>query len=126
MKTILVDDMPLDMSLLQIKCKDFQDIEIVGAFDDYSNALSYAADNEVECALLDIDMPGMNGIELADLLQKAYKDIIIVFVTAYSKFALEIMKKEENLIIYKPVLQENLEEVVNLVRNRYSSLKKTA
>ena len=123
MKTILVDDMLLDMKLLQIKCKDFQEIEIVGTFQDYSDALHYVAGNEVECALLDIDMPGMNGIELADQLQKFCKDIIIVFVTAYSKFAFELLKKEENLIIYKPILQENLEEVMEKVRNRYHSRK---
>ena len=42
MKTILVDDMILDMQLFEIKCKDLPDFEIVGKFTDSREALDFA------------------------------------------------------------------------------------
>ena len=69
MKTILVDDMLLDLQLFELKCADIPDFEIVGKFTDPAQAVEYAGSHEVDFALLDIDMPGMNGIELARRLR---------------------------------------------------------
>ena len=65
MKTILVDDMLLDLQLFELKCADMPDFEIVGKFTDPNAAIEYAAGHVVDFALLDIDMPGMDGIHLA-------------------------------------------------------------
>ena len=62
MKTILVDDMLLDLQLFELKCADMPDFEIVGKFTDPNAAIEYAAGHVVDFALLDIDMPGMDGI----------------------------------------------------------------
>ena len=83
MKTILVDDMLLDMQLLELKCAGMPEIEIVGKFTVPEEAIVYAEAHEVEFAMLDIDMPGMNGIELAMRLREMRRDIIIVFITAH-------------------------------------------
>lgn len=64
MKTILVDDMLLDLQLFELKCADMPDFEIVGKFTDPNAAIEYAAGHVVDFALLDIDMPGMDGIHL--------------------------------------------------------------
>ena len=89
MKTILVDDMALDMQLLEMKCADVPDFEIVGKFTSPADAIAYAEKNAVDFALLDIDMPGMNGIELAMRLRALRSDVIIIFVTAHPRFAVE-------------------------------------
>lgn len=112
MKTILVDDMILDMQLFEIKCKDLPDFEIVGKFTDPREALAFAKDNEVEFALLDIDMPGMNGIELAQNLRQLRQDIIIVFVTAHPKFAVEALKMKADYMIFKPFDQADIADVL--------------
>ena len=82
MKTILVDDMLLDLQLFELKCADMPDFEIVGKFTDPNAAIEYAAGHVVDFALLDIDMPGMDGIHLAQALRRLRSDIIIVFATA--------------------------------------------
>ena len=79
MKTILVDDMLLDLQLFELKCADMPDFEIVGKFTDPNEAIEYASGHVVDFALLDIDMPGMNGIQLAQELRRLRGDIIIVF-----------------------------------------------
>lgn len=112
MKTILVDDMMLDMQLFEIKCKDLPDFEIVGKFTDPMEALAYAKENDVEFALLDIDMPGMNGIELAQNLRQIRQDIIIVFVTAHPKFAVEALKMKADYMIFKPFDQADIADVL--------------
>ena len=85
MKTILVDDMLLDLQLFELKCADMPDFEIVGKFTDPNEAIEYASGHVVDFALLDIDMPGMNGIELAQELRRLRNDIIIVFATAHPR-----------------------------------------
>ena len=112
MKTILVDDMLLDMQLFELKCKDVPDFEIVGKFTDPFEAIAYARENVVDFALLDIDMPGMNGMELAKELRRIRSDVIIVFVTAHPKFAVEALKMKADYIVFKPFDREDILDVM--------------
>ena len=95
MKTILVDDMLLDLQLFELKCADMPDFEIVGKFTDPNEAIEYASGHVVDFALLDIDMPGMNGIELAsgsiritnpELQSRIFKLLGLSDEEAYAKF----------------------------------------
>ena len=82
MKAILVDDMLLDLQLFELKRADMPDFEIVGKFTDPDQAIAYATGHVVDFALLDIDMPGMNGIELAQRLRQIRRDfpgIVLIF-----------------------------------------------
>ena len=112
MKTILVDDMLLDLQLFELKCADMPDFEIVGKFTDPNAAIEYAAGHVVDFALLDIDMPGMDGIHLAQALRRPRSDIIIVFATAHPKFAVEALKMKADYIIFKPFDREDIADVM--------------
>ena len=102
MKTILVDDMILDLQLFELKCADMPDFEIVGKFTDPLAAIAFAESNVVDFAVLDIDMPGMNGMELARRLREIRSDIIIVFATAHPKFAVDALKMKADYVVFKP------------------------
>lgn len=112
MKTILVDDMLLDMQLFELKCADVPDFEIVGKFTNPLEAIAYAKENVVDFALLDIDMPGMNGMELARQLRTIRSDVIIVFVTAHPKFAVDALKMKADYIIFKPFDRDDIIDVM--------------
>ena len=112
MKTILVDDMLLDLQLFELKCADMPDFEIVGKFTDPQAAIEYASGHVVDFALLDIDMPGMDGIQLAQALRRLRSDIIIVFATAHPKFAVEALKMKADYIIFKPFDREDIADVM--------------
>ena len=121
MKTILVDDMLLDLRLFELKCADMPDFEIVGKFTDPHEAIEYAASHVVDFALLDIDMPGMNGMELARKLRELRQDLIIVFATAHPKFAVDALKMKADYIIFKPFDREDIADVcerAKLLRRR--------
>ena len=121
MKTILVDDMILDMKLFELKCSDMADFEIVGKFTASEDALEYAKNNTVDFALLDIDMPGMNGIELAKQLRAVRPDVIIVFVTAHPKFAVDAFMMKADYMVFKPFDRDDIADVLEralLLRSR--------
>lgn len=123
MKTILVDDMLLDLQLFELKCADMPDFEIVGKFTDPAQAIAYAAGHVVDFALLDIDMPGMNGMELAQRLRQIRGDIIIVFATAHPKFAVDALRMKADYMIFKPFDREDIADVMErakLLRRRQS------
>ena len=112
MRTILVDDMILDLQLFELKCADMSDFEIVGKFTDPLAAIAFAENNVVDFAVLDIDMPGMTGIELARRLREIRSDIIIVFATAHPKFAVDALKMKADYVIFKPFDREDIMDVL--------------
>lgn len=124
MKTILVDDMMLDMQLFELKCADMPDFEIVGKFTDPMQALAYARDNRVDFALLDIDMPGMTGLDLAKALRKLRPDVIVVFVTAHPKFAVEALRMKADYMVFKPFDRDDIADVLQRAQLLQSRQKK--
>lgn len=62
--------------------------------------------------VLDIEMPGMNGMELARGIRERYPDVCIIFVTSYSRFALESYEIDAYQYILKEKLTERLPRVM--------------
>lgn len=87
-KTILVDDEILAMRLFELECARFEDIRIIAKFESPVKAIAYAEEHDVDMAILDIEMPEMNGIELGKELRKRRKDIILIFITAHTQYAM--------------------------------------
>lgn len=112
MKTILVDDDPIGLLGFELECKDTPGIELVGKFTSPLKALDFARSHEIEFALLDIDMPEMNGFELYDRLKELRSDMVIVFVTAHSGCAVEAMRKKADYVVFKPYDRAEIEEVL--------------
>jgi two-component SAPR family response regulator len=124
MKTILVDDMELDMRLLEMKCAGMPDFEIVGRFTDPAAALAFAGETQVDFAMLDIDMPGMNGIDLAMHLREIRGDVIIVFITAHSRFAVEAFRMKADYMVFKLFDREDIRDVLERAKLLQSRQKK--
>jgi two-component SAPR family response regulator len=121
MKTILVDDMALDMQLLERKCADMPDFEIVGKFTLPEEAIDFAQTHEVEFANAGYRYAGMNGIELAMRLRQLREDIIIVFVTAHPRFAVEAFKMKADYMVFNPFDRNDIQDVLErakLLQNR--------
>lgn len=113
MKTILVDDEIWSMSQFEMECQDMKGIEVVGKFSDSYEALAYAEKNQVEFALLDVEMPGMNGIELGKRLRKIYPEMILIYITGYEQYIKEAMLSiKADYYILKPYSREDIEDAV--------------
>ncbi|MDD3369368.1 MAG: response regulator [Lachnospiraceae bacterium] len=110
MRTMLVDDELFSMEQFEIECKDMEEIELIGKFSNPYQALEFAKDNQIDFALLDIQMPGMNGLELGQKLKEIRPDIILIYVTAYSEYVLDAMKMKADYFILKPYDKTDIED----------------
>lgn len=113
MNIILVDD---DQNALNLLQKNLRELNVSGditALDRSNNALEFAKKNRVDVAFLDIDMPEMNGIELAIELKKIYSHINIVFHTAHSEYALQAIKLHVSGYLIKPASKEDIQNVLD-------------
>ena len=79
------------------------------------DALDYLAENRVELALLDIDMPGMNGMELAAVIKTRWPDTAIVFLTGYPQYAVDAFELRASGYILKPATAERLAREIEYV-----------
>lgn len=113
MRILLVDDEQLQLLRLENACKKvlpdaefFSYINPVKAFEENK-------DNNIDLAFLDIEMPGINGIQLAKKLKKNNPKIKIIFVTAYNEYALDAYKVHASGYITKPVNENKIQEEIN-------------
>ena len=82
MKVIYVDDETALLDNFRMTVEGLSMVEELNLFRKSEEALKWAQDHPVEVAFLDIQMPGINGIELAKRLKGIDRNIRIVFVTA--------------------------------------------
>ena len=112
MKTILVDDEPWAMEEFREACAGMPEIELCGEFLFAEDALAYARENLVEFALLDIEMHGMNGIELAKALRVLYPEIIIVFVSSHSQYLRDFIDMKADYFVLKPYTRQDVQDAL--------------
>ncbi len=116
MKAIIVDDEPLMLRRFVRLSSGIEDLKIVGQFESADKALSYAAENQFQAAFLDVEMPKINGIELAVKLRKLRPDIIIVFVSAYDNYLWDFNRIGGDYYIIKPFTRETLGMAMDRIR----------
>lgn len=116
MKIIIVDDELWSVEQFKIECERIDDVSLIGYFDNPYSAIQFAKENKFELALLDIEMPGMNGIELAKELRKIYPELLIVFVSAYNNYLEEFIKVHADYYLLKPYSKEDIEDVFKRAR----------
>lgn len=116
MKTILVDNEPLMRRKLEEVMSDIREVDVVGSFKNSEKALEYAERNTVEFALLDTEMPVMNGLELGRKLQKICPGIVLIYITENSERLADILKMKADYCIMKPCGRDDIEEAAERAR----------
>ena len=99
---IAVDDEPLALGLV---CKFIEQtpfLNLVGRYSGAVDALKAIHNEKIDLIFLDIQMPDLNGIELARVLDKGADKPRIIFTTAYNQFALEGYKVDALDYLLKP------------------------
>ena len=75
--------------------------------------------DEVDVVFVDITMPLWNGLEMAETIQQSGMAVDVVFVTAYSQYALEAFRVHALDYLLKPIEAKALQEVVDLYQRRH-------
>ena len=112
MKVVCVDDAALIVEHTVSQCRELKHVEDVVGFTSGTEALEYLKEHPVDVALLDIDMPDMNGLTLAARIKEILPDCAVIFLTAYSEYALEAFSLHASGYLMKPVSKEKLEEEI--------------
>lgn len=114
LKCLLLDDELPGLTYLKMLCEQLPGVEVVKAFNDPQKLLGEAASLEFDLCILDIEMPGINGLQVANIL----KGVPVIFTTAYKEFAAEAFDLNAVDYIRKPVTRERLETAIQKAQQR--------
>lgn len=115
MRAILVDDEPLALQYLENQLIKLNDIEVIGAFTFLELDKEAELIKESDIIFLDIEMPEVNGLELAEQLLQVKPDLSIIFVTAFNEYAVEAFDLNALDYILKPVDTDRLTKTLNRI-----------
>lgn len=113
-KCLLLDDELPGLTYLKMLCEQIPELEIVKVFNNPEKLLAEAPNLDFDLCILDIEMPDLNGMAVANLLENKY----IIFTTAYKEFAVKAFEIDAVDYITKPVKKERLEKAVAKVLKR--------
>jgi two-component system LytT family response regulator len=122
LKAIIVDNEAPAIDVLKILLEESGQVRVVGGFLKASDALDGLQLLQPDVAFLDIEMPEIDGLELAENILAVNGDVEIVFVTAYDQYALEAFRVNALDYLLKPLSRENVEKTVDRLLKRKKSL----
>ena len=121
LQCLIVDDEDTYLELLGHLVEAHPSLELAGVFRESIDARDYLAENRVDLVFLDIEMPGISGL---DLLMTAKHVPQVIFITAHSQYAAEAFDCDVTDYIVKPVDEQRFKKAVSraLAKSRYQDL----
>lgn len=113
---IIADDEPIARKILREELEVLGGVDLIGEADNGSAALAQVLELQPDLVFLDLQMPEMNGIEVARRIRQGAHLPVVVMVTAYDQYALEALDSGAIDYLLKPVSQERLFEAVERAR----------
>jgi len=116
MNIIAVDDEYLTLIDLEFAIKEAAPEASVLSFESPTAAAKFGSENHIDVAYLDVNMPGLNGIELAKKLKETNPQINIIFSTGYEEYAKEAFSVQASDYLTKPITAEAVKNSLNHLR----------
>lgn len=107
-KIIMADDEPGVLLLLHTIFNELDGAIVVGTAENANDAIKLVKERSPDLAFLDIELPDMTGIELAENLRKIKPDLAVVFITAHQEYSLDAFKLYASDYILKPIDQDRV------------------
>ncbi|AZK46941.1 response regulator [Paenibacillus lentus] len=115
MKVILLDDDIIALDYLEHQLMQIPEIEIVGKFSDPDLGKKEILNQSIDLAFLDIQLPKIDGIQLAEEILQVKPDLKIVFVTGYESYAVRAFELNALDYLLKPVKLERLMNTIQRI-----------
>jgi len=109
---IIIDDDEIDRLTVLSFAKKFPILDILGVFESADDAVPFIEKQKVDILFLDIDMPGLNGIEFR---KQALEIPICIFITAHPEHAVESFQIETLDFIVKPLKLDRFSQTVSRI-----------
>jgi two-component system LytT family response regulator len=119
LKTIIVDDEPLALRLLSAKLKKLPNVEVIAQCSNGREAINAVIELAPDLLFLDIQMPGLSGLEVVKQLQNDTMPLV-VFATAYEQYALEAFDAYAVDYVLKPIDDERIQRAVARALERFA------
>jgi len=116
LRCLAIDDEPLALELLEDNIKQLPFLELTGKFGNAMQAMQFMQEQEVDLIFLDIQMPGLTGLQF---IQSMKVRPLIILVTAYEKFALDGFNLDVVDYLVKPVALERFIKACNKALDLY-------
>jgi len=121
LKCLLLDDELPGLTYLKMLCEQIPGLEVVKAFDNPEILLREISNLEFDFCILDIEMPQISGLQVANLLSGKP----VIFATAYKEHAADAFDLNAIDYIRKPLTKERLEKAVSKVAKHVQSLSQS-
>lgn len=108
MHVICVDDEQPALDNFRWTLAKFEDIDTLHLFQSGEDALKWAQEHVVDIAFIDMEMTGMHGLDLAVKLKESCRYLRVVFVTAYSQYAMDAWNVDATGYVLKPYTAEDI------------------
>jgi DNA-binding LytR/AlgR family response regulator len=118
-KTFIIDDEAPTRREMRYLLEQLEEVELVGEASTPSQGLHGIREHKPQLVFLDIQLPGLNGIELAEIIAELPERPLVVFATAFEEFAVQAFDVEAFDYILKPF---TLERVAKSVRKAVKAL----
>lgn len=117
-RTLIVDDEQYSRDELKYLLGSYSNIQIVGEAESGEEAIVKAIELQPDVVFLDVEMPRMNGMQVAKVLSELKSVPLIVFATAYTDFAAEAFRYEAVNYVLKPFEEEQMKETVQRLETK--------
>lgn len=118
LRILIVDDEPLALDRIRFALQGIEDVEVVGEAHTGAQALDRFAALKPDILLLDIQMPGGTGIDVARKLAAERGGPELVFVTAFDSFAADAFDLDASDYLLKPVRADRLLAAIDRAKRR--------
>ncbi len=119
MNAIIVEDEFLAQQELSWLIQQHSKINVVASFDDGLDVLKYLQTSQVDVIFLDINIPSLDGVLLAQNISKFAHKPLIVFITAWKEHAVEAFELEAFDYILKPYHESRIVSMLNKLESTY-------
>lgn len=113
LRVLIVDDEPPARERLRSLLEEIGNLDIIGDAANGTQALKLAVDLSPDVVLLDVRMPGMDGIEAARQLNSLVEPPAVIFTTAYDEYAINAFDAQAVGYLLKPIRKEKLAAALN-------------
>ncbi|MFZ3591144.1 LytR/AlgR family response regulator transcription factor [Bacillus sp. DJP31] len=117
-KVLIIDDERYSREEIIHLLKEYEFIEVVGEADSGESGVMKTLQLQPDVLFLDIEMPKMNGIEVAKAIKECKHVPLIVFATAYPDFAVEAFRQEAIDYLLKPFDDNQLRDTITRIKRK--------
>lgn len=123
--TAIIDDDINSQNAAAQALSTHRDIKIVGAFNCGDDFFAFVKENAVDLVILDIELIGETGFDIAKKIQTEYRDISVIFLTGHASYAVDSFDFQPVFFLTKPINYDKLDKALDCLREKKGDAKQT-